>query len=218
MRFLPTHLIQGARKLIWGYLLIQTMQEIKSPDDLELDKLSSWKMIQLLGFPRSTQLLKLQCLERNLLQWRLEWKYSMDCNTSCTWQKWESWDRHWFIGTLCQLSTKNNGQIPHWRKSRIQFVTMQLGNLWQWQKFWRGMCHQWTTRQTFVWKLFQVEKIRSTLLVWCYMTYTSSNVLGTVHQYKSVDGHIWMYIAERTENWLPLSKYQYRRGWCCHTI
>ena len=28
------------------------------------------------------------------------------------------------------------------------------------------------------------------------MTYKSSNVFGTVHQYKSVDGNLWMYIAE----------------------
>ena len=35
------------------------------------------------------------------------------------------------------------------------------------------------------------------------MTYTRSNVLGNVHQYKSMDGNIWMYFAEGTENWLP---------------
>ena len=64
------------------------------------------------------------------------------------------------------------------------------------------MCHQWTTRQKFVQKLFQVEKSGSILLVRCYMTYTVSNVLGTAHQYKSMYGHLWMYIAEGTENWL----------------
>ena len=32
------------------------------------------------------------------------------------------------------------------------------------------------------------------------MNYTSSNVLGKVHQYKSMDGHLWMYISEGTEN------------------
>ena len=54
--------------------------------------------------------------------------------------------------------------------------------------------------QTFVRKLFQAEQSGSTLLVWCYMTYTSSNVLGNFNQYKSVDGHIFMNIAEGTEN------------------
>ena len=46
------------------------------------------------------------------------------------------------------------------------------------------------TGHTFVRKLFQVEQSGSTLLVRRYMTYTSSNVLGNVHQYKSVDGHL----------------------------
>ena len=36
-----------------------------------------------IGFPRSKQLLKLQCLEQNLFQGRLECKHSRDCNTSC---------------------------------------------------------------------------------------------------------------------------------------
>ena len=53
---------------------------------------------------------------------------------------------------------------------------------------------------------FQAEQSGSTLLVRCYMTYTSSNVLGNFHQYKSVDGHLWMYIAEGNENWLPCSE------------
>ena len=35
------------------------------------------------------------------------------------------------------------------------------------------------------------------------MTYTISNVMGNVHQYKSVDGHLWINIAEGTEKWLP---------------
>ena len=39
-------------------------------------------------------------------------------------------------------------------------------------------------------KLFQVEKIGSTLLVRCYMTYTSSIMLVNFHQYTSVDGHL----------------------------
>ena len=30
--------------------------------------------------------------------------------------------------------------------------------------------------------------------------------VGNAPQYKSVDGHIWMYIAEGTENWLPFSE------------
>ena len=28
------------------------------------------------------------------------------------------------------------------------------------------------------------------------MNYTSSNVLVNVHQYKYVDGHLWVYVAE----------------------
>ena len=62
------------------------------------------------------------------------------------------------------------------------------------------MCHQWTTQKTFVRNLFQVDQSESTLLVRCYMTYTSINVLGNVHQYKSVDGNLWMHISEGTEN------------------
>ena len=38
------------------------------------------------------------------------------------------------------------------------------------------------------------------------MTYTSINVFGNVHQQNSMDGHMWMYIAEGTENWLPYSE------------
>ena len=68
------------------------------------------------------------------------------------------------------------------------------------------MCHQWTTQKKFVLKLFQVDQRGSTLLVRCYMTYTINNVLGAVHQYKSVDGHLWMYIDEGTENWLLCSE------------
>ena len=49
-----------------------------------------------------------------------------------------------------------------------------------------------------------------TLLVRCYMTYKSSNVLGTVNQYKSVDGHIWIYISEGDEKWLPFSEWNSR--------
>ena len=52
-------------------------------------------------------------------------------------------------------------------------------------------------------KLFRVEQSGSILLVRCYMNYTSSNMLGNIHQYKYVDGHLWMYISEGTENWLP---------------
>ena len=205
-RLPPTHPSQGARKLIWEYFLIYNMREIKSPDDPELDTLSSWKILQLLGFPRIKQQLKLQCLERNLLRWILEWKHSGDCNTSCAW--WECQSRYcrWFMGKICQLFTTHSNQIPHWRKSWIQFVAMRLGNLWQWKKFWWGMCHNCTTRQKFVRNLFQLDQIRSTLLVMCYMNHMSSNVLVNVHQYKSVDGHLWMCIADGTEKWLPCSE------------
>ena len=53
-----------------------------------------------------------------------------------------------------------------------------------------GMCHQWTTWKKFVQKLFQVDQSGGILLLRCYMTYTSSNVLGTIHQYKYVDGNL----------------------------
>ena len=182
------------------------MQEINSPGDEELDTLSSWTILQLLGFPRSKKLLKLQCLERNLLQWRLEWKHPGDCDTSCAWWKCQSRDRRWFMGTICQLFTTHIDQSQHLRKIRIQFVTMWLGNLWQWRKVWRVMCHQWTTRKKFVRKMSQVEKSGSTLLVRCYMTYTRSNVLGNIHEYKSMDEHLWMYIVEGDVNWLPWSE------------
>ena len=65
------------------------------------------------------------------------------------------------------------------------------------------MCRQWTNWQTFVRKFFHVGQIVSTLLVSCHMTYMISSVLGDIHQYKSVDGHIWMYISEGTENCFP---------------
>ena len=48
-----------------------------------------------------------------------------------------------------------------------------------------------------------MEQSGSTLLVRGYMTYMSSNMLRHVHQYKSADGHLWMYISEGTEKWLP---------------
>ena len=50
------------------------------------------------------------------------------------------------------------------------------------------MCHQWTTQHTFVLNVFHVEESRSTLLVMCYMTYTSSNVLGTIF----INTNLWM--------------------------
>ena len=123
-RFLQTHLSQGARKLIWSYFFIHTIQEINSSDDPELDTLSSWKMLQFLGCMRSKQLLKLHCLEWNLLRWRLEWKHSGDCNKSCAWWDCQSWDRYWFMGTTCQLFTTHSGQSPHWINSQIQFVSI----------------------------------------------------------------------------------------------
>ena len=103
-RFLPMNLSQGARKLMWEYLLIQTMQEIKSPEDPELDKLSSWTMLQFLGCPRSKKLLKLQCLERNLLRWRLKWKQSGYFNTICAWWECQSRDRFYLWGQYVSYS------------------------------------------------------------------------------------------------------------------
>ena len=179
-RFLRTHLRQGESKLFWEYLLIQKMHYIKSPYNPELVTLSFWTMLHLLGCPRSKQILKLQCLDQNMLRWRLEWKHSGDCDTSCAWWEYQYRDSRWFMWKICQLFTTRSGQSPYWRKIRIQFVTMRLGHLWQWQKVWWGMCHQWTTRQTFVRNLFQVEQSGSTLLVICCMTYMISNVLGNV--------------------------------------
>ena len=50
------------------------------------------------------------------------------------------------------------------------------------------MCHQWKIQQTFVRKLFQLEKSGSTLLVRCYMAYTSSNMLGIAF----INTNLWM--------------------------
>ena len=59
------------------------------------------------------------------------------------------------------------------------------------------MCHQWTTRQTFSRKLFQVEQSGSTLLVRCYMTYMRSNMLGTAFINKNMRVDIYVCIFLR---------------------
>ena len=88
-----------------------------------------------------------------------------------------------------KISFIHNIQRPEYtlKKSRIQFVTIQIRNMWQRRKVWRGMCHQWTTWKIFVQKFFWVEQSGRTLLIKCYMTYTSYNVLGTVPKCKYVD-------------------------------
>ena len=54
------------------------------------------------------------------------------------------------------------------------------------------------------------------------MIYTSSNVLvKCIQQYKYMDGHIYKYIAEGTENWLPClvyntSTYKLSQMTACH--
>ena len=35
-------------------------------------------------------------------------------------------------------------------------------------------------------------------------------MLGTGHQYKSVDGHLWVYIDKGIENWLPCLEWKSR--------
>ena len=154
-QFLQTHLSQGERKLIWEYLFIQTMQEINSPDD---PKLYAYAWLSKYQATIKTSVFGAESVSIKIIMETLQ-----ESNTRCSSWDFQPWDRRWFMGTIYQLFTTHSGQIPHWRKIRIQFVTMQLGNMWKWRNVWWVMYHQWTTCQIFVQKLFQVEQRGSTL-------------------------------------------------------